>query len=322
MDKLTDWLMEGDPWIQHATQIRLLGAAPESRPSCQLKSLAIVEPQVRTLLKEVRDWPWLPLTRHNDAKHPIHKLAFLASIGLSYRDLDIQETVDHLLANQSLDGAFCIPLQTYERFGGSGQPEMGWMLCDGPLIAATFCELGLGQDPRVRRAMEHYVSLVRDNGWPCAVDPAMGRFRGPGSRSDPCPYATLLMLRLLSAAGELDHPAAYIGVETLLGLWTQRQERRPYLFAMGTHFSRLKAPLIWYDIVHVMDVLSHFVWAHDDARFQEMLALVTSKADGAGRFRPESVWMAWKEWDFGQKRESSRGLTLIIQTLLARIEKD
>ena len=50
---------------------------------------------------------------------------------------------------------------------------------------------------------------------------------------------------------------------------------------MGTHFARLKAPLIWYDILHVLDVLTQFPWAWEDARLQEMVALVAEKADAA-----------------------------------------
>jgi hypothetical protein len=50
-----------------------------------------------------------------------------------------------------------------------------------------------------------------------------------------------------------------------------------------------------------------------------MLDLVKSKADGDGRFTPESIWTAWKDWDFGQKKAPSKGLTLFIQRILKRV---
>jgi hypothetical protein len=37
---------------------------------------------------------------------------------------------------------------------------------------------------------------------------------------------------------------------------------------------------------------------------------VVSRADTDERFIPESIWTAWKDWDFGQKKIPSRGLTL------------
>jgi hypothetical protein len=65
--------------------------------------------------------------------------------------------------------------------------------------------------------------------------------------------------------------------------------------------------------------LTQFPWAREDARLQEMVALVAEKADVAGRFKPESIWMAWKGWDFGQKREPSRWLTLLVCRMLERV---
>jgi len=164
------------------------------------------------------------------------------------------------------------------------------------------------------------VTLIRDNGWPCAVTPDLSKFRGPGARADPCPYANLVMLKALSQMPELrDEEAAHIGAETLLTLWEQRRERRPYLFAMGTTFTQLKAPMIWYDILHVVDVLTHFSWLREDARLQEMVEVVRAKADEEGRFTAESVWTAWKGWEFGQKREPSRWLTMLTQRTLRRV---
>ena len=70
-------------------------------------------------------------------------------------------------------------------------------------------------------------------------------------------------------------------------------------------FSKIKAPLIWYDILHVLDILSYFKWARKDKRFKDMLSVVESKADDDGRYVSESVWTAWKDWDFSQKKVPS-----------------
>jgi len=116
-----------------------------------------------------------------------------------------------------------------------------------------------------------------------------------------------------------DDEACHIGAETLLNLWSQRKAQRPYLFAMGTDFAKLKAPLIWYDILHVTEVLTQFEWLRQDKRLGEMAAIVKAKADTEGRFAPESIWQAWRDWDFGQKREPSAWLTLSAQRMLQRV---
>ena len=76
--------------------------------------------------------------------------------------------------------------------------------------------------------------------------------------------------------------------------------------------------MVWYDILHVTDVLVQFAWLRKDRRLQEMAAILQSKADSEGRFTAESVWRDWKGWSFGQKREPSRWITLIAQRVLKR----
>jgi hypothetical protein len=42
--------------------------------------------------------------------------------------------------------------------------------------------------------------------------------------------------------------------------------------------------------------------------------------DGAGCFTPESVYMEFKGWDFGQKIKPSKYLTFLVYRILKRIE--
>ena len=43
-----------------------------------------------------------------------------------------------------------------------------------------------------------------------------------------------------------------------MDLWQNSREKHPYQFYMGTDFRKVKAPLVWYDILHVADVLCRF----------------------------------------------------------------
>jgi len=163
--------------------------------------------------------------------------------------------------------------------------------------------------------------LLRDNGWPCAVSKELGKFRGPGRKDDPCPFANLAMLKALSEMEEWrGSPASHVGSDTLLSLWEESRKRHPYMFFMGTDFRKLKVPFVWYDLLHVLEVLTRFAWLSPDPRLLDMLGLLKSKADGQGRYALESVWTAWKGWEFGQKKEPSRWLTLLAWRIIRRVE--
>jgi hypothetical protein len=49
-----------------------------------------------------------------------------------------------------------------------------------------------------------------------------------------------------------------------------------------------------------------------------MLQIVEAKGDEQGRFTPESIWTAWKDWDFGQKRAPSPWMTFLALRILKR----
>jgi hypothetical protein len=193
-------------------------------------------------------------------------------------------------------------------------------LCDAPVIIYSLAKFGYDKDAKVQNAVKHLGGLVHENGWHCVVSKELGKFRGPGRKEDPCPYATLAMLKMLSQFDDWrQSKEAHAGAECLLDLWRRSWEVHPYMFYMGTDFRKLKAPFVWYDILHVLDVLSQFSWLKGDPRLIDMANLVASKADSEGKFTPESEWKAWKGWDFGQKKQPSRWLTFLALRTLKRI---
>jgi hypothetical protein len=280
----------------------------------------LAEPKIRSLLIELTNWPGTVLNSHKSASQPFHKLAFIADLGLNVNDTPVKQIAHRVMEHQSKQGPFQLPMNIPTHFGGSGNDEWAWALCDAPVLVYGLIKVGLGNHPRVQSAVQYLDGLVRDNGWPCAVSPELGKFRGPGRKEDPCPYATLVMLKVVAQIPELrEGNSARAGVESLLSLWENSKDLHPYMFFMGTDFRKLKAPLFWYDILHVLEVLSQFKWVRKDQRFKEMVTTVKSRADKDGRFIPESIWTAWKDWDFSQKKIPSQGLTLFIHRILKRI---
>ncbi|UCH10769.1 MAG: hypothetical protein JSU61_02450, partial [Fidelibacterota bacterium] len=315
------WLLAGPPWIEVHTRFELLRQPESASEVITARQAMIAHPRISALVEELAGWPGSILKSHKDAGHLLHKLTFAADLGLRRSDPGVDVVVDRILSHQSPDGPFQVLVNINPRYGGTGEDQWAWMLCDAPLILYALTKFGLADDDRIQAAGRYLANLIHKNGWPCVVSPVLGRFRGPGRKADPCPYANLVTLKALAQLPEWrESDVCRSGAEALLQLWQQRKERRPYLFAMGSGFTKLKAPLIWYDVLHVLDVLSRFPWLHGDPRFGEMIELVRSKADVMGRYTPESIWMAWKGWDFGQKREPSRWLTLITHRILNRLE--
>ncbi len=277
--------------------------------------------RVRGLVEELSGWPGAAIASHKNAGQLFHKLTFIADLGLSRNDPGMDRLIARISEHRSAEGPFQLPMNIPEHFGGTGQDQWAWALCDAPLVVYALVKFGLGNEPAVQTAVEYLAGLVRDNGWPCVVSKELGKFRGPGRKDDPCPFANLAMLKVLSEVEALrDSPACHTGTETLLSLWEGSATRHPYVFYMGTDFRKLKMPFIWYDLMHVLDILSRFPWLKKDARLLDMAALLKSRADQQGRFTPDSVWTAWKDWEFGQKKEPSRWLTLAAWRIITRME--
>ena len=320
MNAPIEWLLEGEAWIAYRARVDLLGRTEDDPQVRSARQGMLAEPKIQALLAELAGWPGTVISSHKSAGQPFHKLTFIADLGLKAGDPGMEAITRRILAHQAAEGPFQLPTNIPTHFGGTGEDTWAWALCDAPLLVYALVKFGLGDEPQVRAAIQHLTGLVRANGWPCAVSKELGKFRGPGRKEDPCPFANLAMLKLLSQTDQRERQASRTGAETLLALWSESLERHPYMFYMGTDFRKLKVPLVWYDLLHVLEVLSRFPWLKGDSRLRDMLNLLKSKADAQGRFTPESIWTAWKDWEFGQKKAPSRWLTLLAWRIIQRVE--
>lgn len=320
MNTPEDRLLKAEPWTEYGTRIYLFGQDRNDREVSEAKRKMLDHPRIRGMISEFDRWDDEIVSSHKNAGLLLHKLSFLADIGLTADDPGIEKIIKVILKHRSEEGIIKVPVNIPVHFGGTGQNTWGWCLCDTPGIVYSLLKFGLREElmPEIR----FLLSLAGDNGWGCHVSPELGKFRGPGSRNDPCPYATLLMLKILAQLPEFaDSEESRRGAEILLQLWENSREKHPYMFYMGTDFRKLKAPLIWYDIVHVTDVLSQFDYIRNDTPLREMAAHIKAQADRDGLYTPQSEWRAWKDWEFGQKKQPSPWLTFVILRMLKRFEK-
>jgi hypothetical protein len=321
MNAPIDWLLEGEPWIEYRTRLDLLDQKSDDPLVMIARDAMLEDKQVRQLINELTDWPGKVIASHKSAGQSFHKLTFLADLGIKANDPNMDKIIARVTQNQSEEGPFQLPVNISASHGGTGEDLLGWALCDAPLIVYALFKFGLGAEPSVKKAIKFLTELTRDNGWPCKVSMTLGSFRGPGRKEDPCPYANLVMLKLLAEVEDYRYSTVcHTGAETLLNLWENSHEKHPYIFYMGTDFRKLKIPFVWYDLMHVLQVLSQFQWLKSDPRLLDMVSLLKSKMDDKGRFTVESQWVAWKDWEFGQKKEPSRWLTLMAWCIIQRVE--
>lgn len=319
MDKIDFLTGASEPWVAYRAMVDLQGLGEEEPEVRKAKERMLEHPLVQGLIDELHQWPGIVLNSHKSAAQLYHKLEFIADLGLTQTDDDFETIISKVMAHPSEEGLCQLPTNIPVHFGGTGQVQWAWALCDAPVILYAIAKMGLADHSGVRKGVGYLLSLVRENGWPCVVSKELGKFRGPGRKDDPCPYVNLIMLKLLALYPEYrDCRESRIGVECLLDLWSTSLERHPYMFFMGTDFRKLKAPFIWYDILHVVDVLSQFDFARSDDRFKEMLAVINAKADQHGLFTLESEWKAWQGWDFGQKKLPSPWLTFLVYRINKR----
>jgi len=318
---LIDWLLGSDPWTEYRTRLDLLDEPADAPEVLSARERMIRHTKVRAIMESLIGWPGPVVNSHKSAGQFFHLLPFVADLGITAADEPLPQVIGKILKLASEEGPFGVIMNIPVHFGGTGIDSPAWALCDSPRTVYGLAKLGLRDHDKVVKARDYLLGLGRNNGFPCAVSKELGKFRGPGRKEDPCPYATLIMLEVISLYEELKNSdIARNSVNSLLDIWENSQARHPYMFFMGNDFRKLKAPLIWFDILHVADTLSNFDFALKDSRFLQMLEVIESKAGPDGRFVPESVWKAWSDWEFGQKKEASAWLTFQVWRVLKKFE--
>ena len=318
MDAISYIIENGEPWLQYAAKLNILNESKESLGD--LRQRVLFEPKIKAYLSDITDFHNTLVTNHKNPDLPIHKLLFLLDIGLDTDVPEIESAVEKIMEHKDSNGVYQSLTNIPKHFGGSGEDMFGWCLCDAPLLLYALLRAGIDYNRHIKQGTDYLVSCYKTAGFPCTVSQELGKFRGPGRKDDCCPYASLIMLRLLSGIPE--YCESIITKETamgLLSLWENSLERHPYMFYMGTDFRKLKAPAMWYDIVSVVDVLSRFACVKSDARFREMVEIIRNKQDENGLFTPEAVFQKFKGWDFGQKKKPSPYLVYLCYQIMDRM---
>lgn len=318
---MTEWLLASDePWTRYRTLLDVVGRGAADSEAAAVREEMLEHPMVLELIERSAGWPGYPLKRHNDARHPLYAISTLADFGLTKEDLEIAEIAGSVMAR--FDGKGFMSLLWLPRFltNEEDAEAWAWMLCDSPTLLYSLLSFGYGDEPVVDQAVAALLDRVADNGWRCGAADSLSSFSGPGRKEDTCPIATVYSLKALSQVPGLQQSEAVAsGIEAILSHWEHQKDYKLKMFGIGTDFRKLRYPFVWYDILHVADVLSRYPQARRDGRLREVVREIESQSDVDGRYTAGSMYRSWNGWSFADKRLPSPFLTMLVVRIQARM---
>jgi len=303
------WLKEGSPWLKYAVETQLQDLKPNVSPAVKDKSILTI---IKRLKGETVGIPALKTGKvaYTGTGNAFWDLFFLADIGLSAKDIEIEKEVTEFFQLQQADGTFVLQDGTKAGF-----------YCIPTIILTSLAKMGYKDDPHINKFMQNVFNTQRpDGGWHCALNRAAGKKL---QDTESCPMDNLNILMLLGQYEEYRTDKRFNGaIDLLLSHWARREEKwRLYGFGIGGDFSKLKYPAVKYGILRVLDVLSLYPHAVKSREFQEMLDFARQKSKN-GRYTAESVSRSYAEFDFGQAKEPSRWITFLVNRIEKRAKGD
>jgi hypothetical protein len=314
MDKdLKDWLLSGEPWSAYRTLTDLLDMDTDDGRVLSARKNVLEHKLIKRVLdKRNADGYWgVPKDIHTwwpKKDTTFWVLGILGDLGLTVEDNGIERAAEYVFSIQLNCGGFL-----------GFDPKLPYD-CHTAILTESLINVGLPADGRVQRACDWLVGRQRcDGGWWCKNTGQIGR---PREKEPSCAMATMFVLGALAKNSRLRKgEVARRGVDFLFGCWKNRGKIKyaGHDSQVGTGWEKLKYPFTDYKILKFLDVLSRFECAGHRLRESEMVNLLFSKRDGHGRFTPESIVKVWSDFDFGQKDEPSRWITLLAMRIAKRI---
>lgn len=315
-----DWILSGPSYAAYRTRLDLMGEAGDSPEVLNAGKKMEDDPQVVDLINAASEWFSEIPKRHDDAKMSHYRLRMLADFGFDITDCRIAAIVKRALVHTD-DGLPAIRQALPEK-GANLKPDESFdewhaLPCDATVLAATLYRLGC-REPVLMGAISDILERWREpGGWFCHLFFVDSQYRKHGT---PCMMAALQTLELLSELPMADVPdrgilrdTAFDALEAHHGMG-----RSLYYFGRGRKFHTLKYPYAWYNALYMAEVLSRFPELHDRPLVRELRTwLEDSRADD-GSWTPTSMFMAYRDWDFADKKNPSPWLTFLCLRILGR----
>ncbi|MFX0072800.1 MAG: hypothetical protein ACFFAO_17095 [Candidatus Hermodarchaeota archaeon] len=282
------------------------------------------DPQVEQLLNNLSDWENNFVKAHNRADYLPNQLWLLLDWGVNINDDPrMKNAIDKILDHQDEQlGQFLAYIEAYDRKTKTKYPMWSSALCDHNFIVSVLLLAGLKDDERVKSGFNRMSELLKKTtqGWGWKCEPWLYyKRRGPGRVNDVCPMIVADALRGYWILDDKDWPEHLIETgKTLLSCWMNRSIHKPYMFGHGKNFRLPRAPFFWYNIGVILDATSHYPELIKTQAFKELVAVSLIEFPINGKFIPKSIYMYFKNYSFGQKKEPSPWMTLFLSRIYKR----
>ena len=316
-----NWLLESNPWTRYKTLTDLLEYDKDSKEVKEAHDNLIKDPNIKKLIKETNDWMPKAATRNNDPKISYFRLKMLSDFGLTLNDPGI-ETIYKKATKHIQEDIFACKGQV------PGRPKKGekfvkpdlnadvWHIspCNSPIITYSLYKLGYRTEI-VNKSIEKLKSLWDSEiGWFCHFFFVEGQHKKVKAG---CPIAGMMALDILSLISELKESKysknAYSPV-----LFHKNYGKTLYYFGRSKMFWTFKYPYVWYNGLYLADILSRFEFLKKSPLLKECIDWIIQHQDKNGRYKPTSIFMPYKNWDFGNKKEPSPWITFLTCRILKR----
>jgi len=310
------WLLESNPWTQYRSLIDLLELPENSKEVKNARFKLVNDARIQNLIFETSQWFPEAITRHNDPKLSFYKLRMLTDFGLSIEDEGMEDIVRKAVEHVE-NGLFAIRQELPEKGNGFKKPnpkadEWHALPCDSPLITYTLLQLGYTA-PVVMQSVDRIKEKWKaPQGWFCHFFFVDGLYK---KIQIGCPMAGLMALEVFSKISELKE-AEYAKNAYEPIRFHKEYGKSMYYFGRSKKFWTLKYPYVWYNALYLAEVLTRFEFLKNDALVKELIEWIEQSQDEDGKFKPTSMFMIYKGWDFANKKEPSPWITYLCCKIL------
>jgi hypothetical protein len=314
-----DWLLGSNPWTKYKTYSDLLGCNETDSELTEAKKELLIDQNIIELANETKDWLTVSASRNSDPKISYFKLKALAEFGLKFSDLELQETVDKA-SEHMIENMFGVRGQTPDRPKKGEKYEKPdltadvWHIspCNSPLITTALMELGV-KNELVEKSIEELKNRWTDKeGWFCHFFFVNSQFK---KLRIGCPIAGLQALEIFSKVPELKESAySKFAFEPIK--FHKDYGKTLYYFGRSKKFWTFKYPFVWYNALYLADVLTRFDFLKKEPVVKELIDWIIDSQESDGKFKPTSIFMNYKGWDFANKKEASPWITFLCCRIL------
>lgn len=320
-EELIPWLLQSSAYTAYNTRKFLLGEDDNGSEQTSCRERLLQDSSVMQLVKTTSDWLPRAAGRNNDPKLSYFSLRTLADLGIRASDPGITEIIAKA-ESHSEDDLYAV------RGGHPERPKRGekfvkpdpeadiWHAapCNSPVVTSALLALGYESsqlDNSVKALVDKWQT---PQGWFCHYHFVNSQFK---KHDAGCPIAGLMTLEVFSLVPDLkESEGAKNAFEPLEYHW--KFGKNLYYFGRSKKFWTFKYPYVWYNALYLGEVLSRFSFLKGHPLVAEIVDWIESSMDEQGRVKPTSIFMPYKSWDFGNKKEHSPWITFLCHRILKR----